>query len=561
MHKSLRLAVTAVAAGAMFGTAAFASALIAPSVDVAVDVASTDATSASAALATGQHAVATFPGGSLEQLIDDAGVAAQVASMLNGGDGLGEGQLYVGAAKRNIAPQPDEAKGERWERDYDKCATISAATLGLVAETTDHLMSAGSTWPENPNCVYQGGFGIGPMNPAIAFDEELGLWVRAISISDGDDTIILSIIDGEGWLWEYANKCERCGSKQIGEDVAASLTDAGFPVTKDGIVLAATHSHASPDFIGVWGFVPDWYMEDVTNLIHEAMEEAVTSAVPAVLEIGEHTAREYNSERRDTYRSAEEQHYTWLRGIDGAGDVIATLGAYAAHPTSKGGNDGVAHADWPGYFVQAAEEEFGGIGMLIMTGLGNLSHRGGDSIGPGLVAMMPAVGEGDPLTSTDLKMKQSLWRQPVTNVPLTALGVPGFADRTFDLIPAVVSVGKSAGSPCVSAAEYSVELPGLAVWLGDFALTTGPGELFANATNTIRDESGARIAMPLAQANDALGYMPQSFEIENPAAQQGLGFAIGGYAMVNYEDSYAIDRCTGDMWLETTLDALADLNK
>ena len=50
--------------------------------------------------------------------------------------------------------------------------------------------------------------------------------------------------------------------------------------------------------------------------------------------------------------------------------------------------------------------------------------------------------------------------------------------------------------------------------------------------------------------------MPQSFEFSY-ANQQGAGFAAGGYAGVNYEDSYAIDACTGDMWLETSLDALA----
>jgi hypothetical protein len=64
--------------------------------------------------------------------------------------------------------------------------------------------------------------------------------------------------------------------------------------------------------------------------------------------------------------------------------------------------------------------------------------------------------------------------------------------------------------------------------------------------------------MPLAQANDALGYMPQSFEI-SPVGQQGLGFVAGGVLIVNYEDSYAIDRCVGDMVLETGLDLLGSL--
>ena len=60
------------------------------------------------------------------------------------------------------------------------------------------------------------------------------------------------------------------------------------------------------------------------------------------------------------------------------------------------------------------------------------------------------------------------------------------------------------------------------------------------------------MTLPLAQANDALGYVPQSFEL-NPVGQQGAGFALGGVAVVNYEDAYAIDRCFGDMVLETTL--------
>ncbi len=63
--------------------------------------------------------------------------------------------------------------------------------------------------------------------------------------------------------------------------------------------------------------------------------------------------------------------------------------------------------------------------------------------------------------------------------------------------------------------------------------------------------------MPLAQANDALGYMPQDFEM-SPVGQQGLGFLAGGYLIVNYEDSYAIDRCFGDAALEHSIDLLEE---
>jgi hypothetical protein len=66
--------------------------------------------------------------------------------------------------------------------------------------------------------------------------------------------------------------------------------------------------------------------------------------------------------------------------------------------------------------------------------------------------------------------------------------------------------------------------------------------------------------MPLGQANDALGYIPQSFEL-NAVSQQGPGFVdpVKGYVFVNYEDSYAIDKCFGDMALETSIGLLNGL--
>jgi hypothetical protein len=106
-----------------------------------------------------------------------------------------------------------------------------------------------------------------------------------------------------------------------------------------------------------------------------------------------------------------------------------------------------------------------------------------------------------------------------------------------------------------------VELPASAARIGtDIVLTAAPGEVFANYTNTVREKNPGRITFPLAQANDALGYMPQSFEI-HPVGQQGLGFVAGGFLFVNYEDSYAIDRCTGDLMLEETLKLLAEVKK
>ena len=460
----------------------------------------------------------------------------------------------VGAAKVSINPDPD-AYGGTWERDRSKCVVADPVFLERLAADPaaegDHLASLGSPWPENPSCLYMGGYGIGPVNPIVEVEPVHGLWVRSIAIGDGVDTVVLTIIDAEGYLWDYKTKCERCGAKQLGEDLGAELG-----ISPTGFVFAATHSHTAPDLIGGWGFVPDWYMTQVTEAIKTSVREAVASMRPATIEVGEVTARQHNHERRGTYRSAEEQQLTWLRAIDEKKDVIATVGAYAAHPTEAEESTGVADPDWPGRFEKALEERFGGVGLHFMTGLGNMVTDGGVDMGTSLAGMVPDIGDGTVLTDTDLRVVQDTWKQPTTNVPLTALGVPGFFDREFLPEPSSVSPAKNATAPCVSASAATVELPATAVRIGDaFALTAAPGEVFSNLTNTIKDRSRAAVTMPLAQANDALGYMPQSFEL-HPVGQQGLGFVAAEVLFVNYEDSYAVDRCVGDMVLETTLTLL-----
>lgn len=485
---------------------------------------------------------------------------------------LPEGVALAGAAKRSIAPRPEDYDGT-WETDPAACQRMDENLFTSLVADGDHLANTGSPWPENPDCIYMGGFGLGPTNPVSSYDEDLGLWVRSLAIGDGTDTVVLTVLDGEGYWWDYASKCDDCGTQQL----AAELGDE-LGIDPSGIVFASTHSHASPDFIGGWGFVPDWYMSQVADTLRDTVRDAVHAMEPAVIEVGEENARPFNRERRDTYRAAEEQQLTWLRayvpgdapgnsegtpGGDNAGTAdrtIATVGAYAAHPTTTGTNDGVAHPDWPGRFERAVEERFGGVGLHFMTGLGNLSASGGTVIGDQLAALIPDVGGGYQLPDTDVRSTRRVWTQPATNVPLTSLGAAGLFDRQFNPGPASIRTGeKPDTAPCVSASAYSVDVPAGAVRIGsDFALTTAPGEIFANFSNTVKEKSGALVTMPLGQSMDALGYMPQSFEL-NEVGQQGLGFVAGGVAFVNYEDSYAIDRCFGDAALEHSIEMLAEL--
>jgi hypothetical protein len=476
------------------------------------------------------------------------------------GQTLGDDEAFVGAAKINLAPTPDASKGELWVKDKAKCVPVGTSGAPDPNNVKDHVADFRSPWIENTNCLYMGGFGVGPSQPILAFDEQYGLWVRTVAVTRGGKTLVLSLLDAEGYNGLFTKMCPTapgdlpCGSVEIGAQMAAELH-----LNPDGIVIAATHAHSAMDLIGGWGGVPPWYMRQVSNAIRQSIRDAVANQVPARIEAGDTLARGQNAERRDSYYSAEDQTLNWFRAIGRDSKTIATVGAFAAHATSFGGSATVAHADWPGVFAKTVEDKFGGMGVVFESGLGNMSARGNDhgSMGAALAALLPPVGQGVPVPAPDVKVAQAFWDQPSTNTPLSALGGAGFFDRRFQATPATVEVAKPGWNvPCRSASAMSVRTQATAAKIGAMIVTAAPGEIFANFSNTIEERSPIT-ALAIGQANDALGYMPQSFETDDKA-RQGGGFAGGG--VFEYEDAYSIDRCFGDKALATQITLLDGLH-
>ena len=461
------------------------------------------------------------------------------------------GSVLAGAAKVSIEPQPGE--GETWAKEG--CRTFGEdAAQGLM-----HVADFRVKWPENPNCIYMGGYGLGPMNPITSWEDPYGLWVRSVAIGDGTDTVVLTILDGTSFFGKYSSMCDGCGAFDLADSLGEELG-----INPAGFMFASTHSHTSPDFIGGWGGVPDWYMTQVTEAMKTSVRDAVASMRPAVVESGETQARAFNGERRDFYRSAEEQGLTWLRLVDTAdakkwskASTIATVAAYGAHPVTADEGPGIADADFPAVFDKMVEDKFGGVGLFFQTGLGNLSPRGNKvEMGGGLAAMVPPVGTGTIVSNPDVKVARSLWDQPVTNSGLTALGTPGFFDRPFAQKPAVVEAGKNGNRKCRSASPVSVNTGVSAAKIGSVWITGAPGEVFSNLTNTIKERNPNGVTLPLAQVNDGLGYIMQFFETDH-AGRQVLGFV--GDPLAEYEDAYSIDACFGEKVLETSIGLLGGM--
>lgn len=580
----------------------------------------------------------------------EVGAGASLATL-----DLSQGQVLAGAAKVSLEPRPDDYGGV-WETDRAACATLDPSQEAFEGTVT-HFGDLRVRWAENPDCIYMGGYGIGPMNPITSWDDEYGLWVRSVALNDGSDTIVLTLIDAVYWEAHYNSLCDGCGFIDLADQLSQQL---GMPA--ESFMFASTHSHTSPDFIGGWGAVPEWYMQQATDALKASVTQAVASMRPAVLEAGEEIARQFSSERRDFYRSAEDDAVSWLRLIDASdtqsdpcatstqatartsseptpqpspsdrpgngngngngngggnngngngnggpkpsptpsptaspspepsptpepsispsptqspspapsptceppapGDAIATIGAYAAHPVTADESTGRADADFPGVFAQRVEERFGGIGMFLQTGLGNISPRGDKvDMGKGLANVIPGIGKGIQVEAPDIRVGRSFWDQPVTNVPLGSLGATGFFDRKFNQTPAAVNEGKGEeNKKCKSASAVSVRTSVSAAKIGPVWITGGPGELFSNLTNAIEERNPNGITFALGLVNDGLGYIVQSFETDH-VGRQGVGFVgrEGGVGFAEYEDAYSIDHCFGDATLEQTIRLLDTL--
>jgi hypothetical protein len=470
---------------------------------------------------------------------------------------LDAGEAYVGAAKISLEPRPQDFPGAIWETNPAKCS--QQAALQNEDQRT-HIADWRTPWIENTNCLYMGGYGIGPSNPIVTWDQQYGLWVRSTVITDAaGDTLVLTLLDAEGYFGNYNRLCgplePRCGAFNIAEDMGAELG-----VSPNGFIIASTHAHTALDLIGGWGAVPAWYMDQVSQAIKGSIRQAFDNRAPARIEGGESLARGFNGERRSTYHSAQDPTVNWVRAIGRDNSTIATVATYATHPVNYSAGLHKGHADWPvSAAFQAEANQGGGVATFFQAGLGNMTGGGSwEPKGQNIANRIPASGSGTLVANPDVRVAREFWNQPVTNGPLSVLGGGGFFDKPFATPadgPAVINVGKSSAKPCRSASPVAARVNVVAAKIGPIVITSAPGEIFANYSNTIEERSSIT-ALAIGQANDALGYMPQSFETDH-AARQGLGFAGAGF--FEYEDAYSIDACFGDMALETTLRLLGTL--
>lgn len=204
--------------------------------------------------------------------------------------------------------------------------------------------------------VYLGGFGSYRQRRATGIHDEP--YCRALALSDGHTSCVLAVLDLVGASGPLLGA--------IRQD-AARLT--GLPAAS--IMVACTHSHASPDMQGLWGGTGTAYETHVAHRAASAIWQAQQALAPAIVAAATSSLGDVVRNRRGWPETDET--LTSLRFTTAQGAPIATLVNYACHPTASGAANTEVSRDWCGVTVDVVERELGGVAIYVNGAIGDVN--------------------------------------------------------------------------------------------------------------------------------------------------------------------------------------------
>lgn len=390
--------------------------------------------------------------------------------------------------------------------------------------------------------------------------EEEHTWIRAMLLSerqaDGtDQQIVFLVMDAIGAGNVITNRLKQ----QV-----ASATG----IEPDNILFGQTHSHAGADLQGLWGGVPqDWIDTVLYPAAVSAVKKAQRNRCPARLEVGQIAVPELNNYRRPRVDPDAEADptMTLLQARCAVGPeegvVRASLLQYNAHPVGIGAGESprVPHADYILGAVERLEKTFGGVALYFNGPIADASTAG-SATGNDTYERVRSRGEQMAQRVLDAPMRElaptlSVRHReatlPVTNPLFVSVGALGAFNRYYDFLMLPLAdipfLGEQISflpqiTPTASTVVSRVTLGGSQTGL---EIVTLPGEATNSFGQTIRAlaEPGADM-MLLGLTQQSFGYIipEEEFSYLDPAG--GSGFLL---PFTNYEEYVSLGPLTAPL--------------
>lgn len=468
-----------------------------------------------------------------------------------------EGLFCVGAASRRSAPTPAHLEG-----------VMERRLGGQMARQRFHL----------------GGFGFGPIElfgplnefisnppatraghcPGFALDcgeaeETLYVRVLALSVPPAPGVLLVGL--------------DAVGAGNLIQDRLKAALSAATGVAADDVLIGQSHSHAGADLQGLWGGVPqDWVDSVLVAQAVEAAREAQARARAATLTHASGRDGAYNNYRRPRVQpdARTDEQLGVLQARDSTGAVIATLVQYSAHPTSIGTGSGgeagrAAHPDYPLGLELTLERATGAPALFFNGVIADASPAGategeddyarvfsrGRCLAQAAQVLLGARGarlcdhaELDPASVRRLTLAPSLDSRhvsvplPITNPVFLAGAAAGAFNRYYNFTPLPADQIPGLGpllapelgnlpqlAPVAQTLVSRITLGGAE---GGLELISVPGEATGSYGESLRQLAATPHVMWLGLTQNSLGYILPEEEFSYLDTSGDAGFILPG---------------------------------
>ena len=370
------------------------------------------------------------------------------------------------------------------------------------------------------------------------------LQVRAFFVGHGNKAVTFVSVDSQGWFAAYQTPNVGDGAADARNDAAAALAAKGYEVDASNVVVSATHDHAAPTIMGIWGHTDPAYLHRIKEAAVKAVVDAEANARDAELWSATGTIKGLVSQVQGTDQMAgfavdTELPILWARE-PGTGATIATYVDVPTHVDQYNPISSPEHqfsADYPGWVRNRLGELLGGTSVIAQSTLGRQESIGAASTYDEVAEqgrfitnqVMRALTSAHRVTDTTLAASTQEFSTPAENMGLLAamscnhvggpLGCPGplrepasnngTGTWNWSAVGGIFTVNRSLTAPWFTAGP-AIGTSATVARVGDQLYTTAPGEAFpevtAAAQRMFAGSDGIRDVHMIDHAGDQLGY-------------------------------------------------------
>jgi hypothetical protein len=437
--------------------------------------------------------------------------------------------------------------------------------------------------PDQPMAV--GGYGA---NYIVNNGVHDPLQVRAFFVGHGRQAVTFVSVDSQGWFAAYQTPNAGDGAADARNDAADALAARGYDVNASNIVVSATHDHAAPTIMGIWGHTYPAYLHRIKEAAVKAVVDAEANARDAELWSANGTIKGLVSQVQGTDQMAgfavdTDLPILWARE-PGTGATIATYMDVPTHVDQYNPISSPEHqfsADYPGWVRNRLAELLGGTSVVAESTLGRQESIGAASTYDEVAEqgrfitnqVMRALGNAHRITDTTLAAAHQPFSTAAENNGLLAamscnhiggpFGCPGPLTEpvanngegtwNWSAVGGIFTINRSLSAPWFTAGP-AIGTSATVARVGDQLYATAPGEAFDEVTSAAQrmfaGSDGIRDVHIIDHAGDQLGYYWDQRPGIYPAAQLAQSdfarFNVGSHlAQDNVDAIFAAGQALG----------------